>query len=847
MAASPTPRPAPVEDVLTRGGLTSRGWLVTGAVLALATLTVLALGLVWRQYEKGKRDATEELGSRAILAATVFDTYFAGQLASLSAIAAAPSVTSGDVESMTRYFASYRPRKGGTFNAGVGWIDLEGRQRATSDPRGPTSLSFGDRTYFTSVISTKKPFVSEVILGRNSDRRIVVMSVPTRDHRGRLTGVLAGGLVLPPSRQDSRSTVLGYAGLLVLDREGQQITRRDLARPENTELVSLLKEGKEGVLDNTRGLDGSGGHVVAYASSAAPSWVAVLDQPASTVFADARRVLLIETNLLAAALAVSVGLIWWAVRRGRRDLRRQRARVSGWAELTRALNAATSVEGLRQSLATALATEFPASAALVVIDEGAEPQHGGTVTVTRGSESSMDFDDRTATAIAQTIGDTGGSPLVLETHQSLHSRLAPLGVAVVGGRSLYGVPLVDQSGSVEGAAALTFGTQYALSDTDLTLLRAHADQAAQALVRVRRHEQEHDVAVLLQESLLPDELPDVDGVRLAAHYRSGVAGTNAGGDWYDVVRRPDGITHFSVGDVAGRGIRAAVAMGQLRNAFRAYALEHVSPAAVVQRMARHVERDGMATMVCATFDPLTYDISYSSAGHVPPLLIDAKKRSFERLEDSASVPPLGWFGKGATSEKRTSVAPAMSLALYSDGLVERRGVSLDDSIDGVGAAILSSSAGPEEAVQAVVGTLADAEQGDDVALLLLQFQDTPGAIRIEIPAEPLLLRELRRRVGRWLTLRGLDPSARDASLLALSEACNNAIEHAYRNRPGTISIALSHDDASLEIRVADNGEWLEPRPDSSRGRGMLLMRSLMDETDVVSSQNGTEVVLGQRL
>ena len=458
----------------------------------------------------------------------------------------------------------------------------------------------------------------------------------------------------------------------------------------------------------------------------------------------------------------------------------------------------------------------------------------------------MNLDDRTAASIAQAIEDSGAS-LALETHPSLHSRLASLGVAIAGGRSLFGVPLVDASGSVEGAAALVFGTQYAVSSTDLTLLRAQADQAAQALVRIRRHEQEHDVAVLLQESLLPDELPDVDGVRLAAHYRSGVAGTNAGGDWYDVVRRPDGITHFSVGDVAGRGIRAAVSMGQLRNAFRAYALEHVSPAAVVQRMARHVERDGMATMVCVTFDPLTYDVSYSSAGHVPPLLIDSEKRSVERLEDRASVPPLGWFGEGATSEKHTSVAPAMSLALYSDGLVERRDMSLDDSIDGVAAAILSSSADPEEAVQAVVGTLAGAEQGDDVALLLLQFQDTPNAIRIQIPAEPLVLRNVRHRVGRWLTMHGLDASARDASVLALSEACNNAIEHGYRNRSGMISIALSHDDASLEIRVADNGEWREPRPDSSRGRGMLIMRSLMDETDVVSSQDGTEVVLGQRL
>lgn len=846
MAPSAEPSPAPVEDVLTRGGPASRGWLATGAVLALAILTVLALGLVWRQYENAKRDATEELGARAVLAATVFDTYFNGQLATLSAIAVSPPVTSGDVESMTRYFARFRPGRGGTFDAGVGWIDLEGRQRATSDPRGPTSLSFGDRTYFTEVVATKKPFVAEVIVGRDSNRRIVVMTVPTRDSRGRLTGVLAGGLVLPPSRRDSRATELGYAGLEILDRAGQQITRRDLARPENAELVTLLRERKQGVLEDTRGLDGSGGHVVAFASSAAPSWVAVIDRPASTVFGDARRALAIEAILLAAAFAFILGLIWWAVRRARRDLRRQRARVSGWAELTRALNAATSVGGLRQSLATALATEFPAASALVVIDEGAE-SNGRTVKVTRGSESSMDLDDRTATAIAQAIADTGGDPLLLETHRSVHTRLAPFGVAVVGGRSLYGVPLVDQSGSVEGAAALAFGTQYAMSDTDLTLLRAHADQAAQALVRVRRHEQEHDVAILLQESLLPDELPEVEGVRLGAHYRSGVAGTNAGGDWYDVVRRPDGITHFSVGDVAGRGIRAAVSMGQLRNAFRAYALEHVSPAAVVQRMTRHVERDGMATMVCVTFDPLTYDLSYSSAGHVPPLLVDSDKRSFARLEDPASAPPLGWFGEGTTSEKHTSVAPAMSLALYSDGLVEQRGASLDDSIDGVGAAILSSSGSPEEAVRAVVGTLADAEQGDDVALLLLQFQEPPGAIRFQIPAEPLVLRELRRRVGRWLVLRGIDTSARDASLLALSEACNNAIEHGYRNRPGTINIALRHDDASLEIRVADNGEWREPPSDSSRGRGMLIMRSVMDEADIVSSQDGTEVVLGQRL
>ena len=391
------------------------------------------LGLVWRQYEEAKREATKELGSRAVLAATVLDTFFDGQLASLSAIAASPSVTSGDVESMTRYFASFRPGKGGTFNAGVGWIDLQGRQRATSDPRGPTSLSFADRTYFTAVIATKKPFVGEVIVGRTSDRRIVVMSVPTNDEQraphGRARRRARPGAV-EAGLEKHRS---GYAGLEVLDREGQQITRRDLARPVNTELVSLLRARKEGVLEDTRGLDGSGGHVVAFASSAAPSWLAVIDQPASTVFADARRALLIETILLAAAFAVILALIWWALRRARRDLRRQRARVSGWAELTRSLNGATSVEGLRQSLAPHSPPSFPPRrhSSSSTKERIARRKRHRRPRVRILGEPRRSDGDRNRT------GDRrhGRTPLALETHPSLHSRLASLGVAIVGGRS----------------------------------------------------------------------------------------------------------------------------------------------------------------------------------------------------------------------------------------------------------------------------------------------------------------------------------------------------------------------------------------------------------------------------
>ena len=292
MAPSAAPPPAPVEDVLTRGGPTSRGWLATGAVLALATLTVVALGLVWRQYEEAKREATEELGSRADSGRDRLRHVLRrpARLALGDRSVAVRDLRRRRVDDPLLRELSAREGRARSTRAWAGSISRVGSERRATRGVPPPSASPTGRTS-PSVIATKKPFVSEVIVGRTSDRRIVVMSVPTRDERGRLTGVLAGGLVLPPSRQDSRSTDLGYAGLEVLDREGQQITRRDLARPVNTELVSLLRARKQGVLEDTRGLDGSGGHVVAYASSAAPSWVAVIDQPASTVFADARRAL----------------------------------------------------------------------------------------------------------------------------------------------------------------------------------------------------------------------------------------------------------------------------------------------------------------------------------------------------------------------------------------------------------------------------------------------------------------------------------------------------------------------------------------------------------------------------
>lgn len=826
------------EEVIARSARAVRGRLLVGALVALSLLMTLALVFVWQQYQDSKRQAANELRSRAILAATVFDTYFTGQLEALSAIARSPSVRAGDAKAMSRYFSGFRPGTGTTFTAGVGWIDLGGRQRATSDPRGPTSIDLSGRDYFAHVAATKKPFVADAIIAQTSKRRLIVMAVPTFGRDGRLTGVLAGGVVIRPSANDPRASDLGFTGLAVIDRKGQQLTLRNLAPAANGDLLRRVRSAQEGVLVGAHGLDGSSGRVVAFATSRTPGWKTVLDQPESVVFADARRALFLEASLVVAAAVTVLALIGWAVRRSRRDLRGAQAQVRRWAQLTRSLNAALDKREVATLVATAVANEFRDASAIVTVEGGngdatqlAALVHGRLSPFTR-------LNEETAIAVAGQVGRAGESG----THD-------PGGLTVgrlVAVRSLYGFRL-GATPAHAGVLGVVFERANALGPDQLALLQAHADQASQALDRVRRHEEEHDLAVLLQESLLPGKLREPDGLEVASFYRAGALHAAVGGDWYDLVRRPDGIVHLTVGDVAGHGIEAAVTMGQLRNAFRAYALEHASPAAVVLRVAHHAGDDGMATMLCVAYDPYARELSYASAGHPPALLLDPAARTIGRLDQPISG-PLGWVVPSNADDVHVDVPPNATLAMYTDGLVERRDAPLDHGIDRLAAALLDRLAStPDAAVHAVVEEMIESRNEDDLALLLVRLGEVPSSLRIRLPARPEVLRDLRRRVRAWLVHRGIDEDAREAAILAMSEACNNAIEHGYRESSGTIAVRFEHRAGMLVIAVEDEGSWREPQPDPTRGRGFVLMRHLMETTEIVHKPSGTEVVLEQRL
>jgi hypothetical protein len=243
---------------------------------------------------------------------------------------------------------------------------------------------------------------------------------------------------------------------------------------------------------------------------------------------------------------------------------------------------------------------------------------------------------------------------------------------------------------------------------------------------LRREAEQRSAADLLQRSLLPGSLPTVDGLRLAARSLPGDAGRHVGGDWYDVITMPDGQVGLVVGDVAGHDLPAATAMGQLRNALRAYAVEEVSPARVLARLNRLttlLSTADMATCVFAVLDPMSGHVRWSSAGHLPPLV--TLPTGLARLLPGEPGLPLGVFEDATYTDGDLLLPAGDSLLLYSDGLVERRGTLIDDGLAQLQAAC-GPHRGPDDLVDQVLAAMVgDGAHGDDVTLLVAQAARRP--------------------------------------------------------------------------------------------------------------------------
>jgi anti-sigma regulatory factor (Ser/Thr protein kinase)/putative methionine-R-sulfoxide reductase with GAF domain len=410
-------------------------------------------------------------------------------------------------------------------------------------------------------------------------------------------------------------------------------------------------------------------------------------------------------------------------------------------------------------------------------------------------------------------------------------------------KSLLGVPLFVE-GTVIGVLHVGSLTPRVFDEGDVALLQLAGDRAALA-INGRLTEQERELADALQRSLIPS-LPEIPWMALEGRYLP-AASARLGGDWYDVFLRADGGVGLAMGDVSGRGFSAAALMGQLRSGLRACAMDDPNPASVAERLSallRQLDPSHNATLLYLVLDPFEGRAQAVSAGHPAPLVIDpSDRRSFLDLPSGV---PLGAVRHPDYRSVEIEVLPGTTFLLFTDGVIERPGESLDAGLERLSGA--AEGAPPHLLCSKVVDNLLPhGAIRDDAALLCAHLKPLSNPLELSLEAEVESIPIMRRVLARWLRDAGATSREIDEISLACAEACANAIEHAYGPVPARMGVVAEvSGDQEAVVSVTDSGTWREPR-EGDQGRGTVLMEGLMDAIERDTSAEGTTVRLRRRI
>ncbi|WP_433859811.1 SpoIIE family protein phosphatase [Streptomyces kronopolitis] len=430
-------------------------------------------------------------------------------------------------------------------------------------------------------------------------------------------------------------------------------------------------------------------------------------------------------------------------------------------------------------------------------------------------------------------------------HVALWPRGAALepGLADLGPGGLAVLPLPAE-GRVVGVCLLGWDEEHAFGPEERSLLTATAGLVGQALVRAHALDAGHELATMLQRSLLPRKLPSLPGGVAVARYLPATMGLEVGGDWYDVIPLADGHVALVIGDVEGHSAGAATIMGQMRTAIRAYAVEGHPPDVVVShanRLLLGMETDLFATCCYVDLDMEEGIAWFVRAGHLPPLL---------RLPDGSTEalgieggPPLGVSAEGEFPLTEVGLAAGTVLVLLTDGLAESATLPLDEGIGRVRAAL--AAADPADA-----GRLADELLGgakrrdDDVALLVLRYDGMrvrPTRVRWAVWRLPDAVMHARRFTARTLRSWGVTDEV-DVALLVVSELVTNAIAHTR----GEVRLDLTLAADRLRVAVNDASPRAPVKPasvdwEATGGRGLLLVEAMSASWGSVPLSGGKQV------
>jgi len=400
-----------------------------------------------------------------------------------------------------------------------------------------------------------------------------------------------------------------------------------------------------------------------------------------------------------------------------------------------------------------------------------------------------------------------------------------------------------------GALMVCFDTEQAFDTAQRFLLSALATQVTQALVKGLTYQLRQTTAAQLRRSLLPRSLPALPRLDLGSHYRSGGLNVDVGGDWYDVLQLPDGSTVVALGDVMGKGTPAAVVMGEMRAALRAYAVLDPTPGVVLERMDALAQSlpEQLLTLVYGVVSPDRSSARIALAGHPAPLLLSADEPVQVLPEGPGSA--IG-VGAGPWPETTVELGPGRTLLLYSNGLVESRDRELGAGIDELVAhaeGLPTRRRQPRELCGRLAQLMTDERTDDDVTLLAVAVP-TQDVRRdsVLLVGDATAPGEARRFLRETLTRWGLDEDRLDVAELCVSELVTNAVIHS-----GTLTeLTAQLDEEFLTVLVRDQGGTGTVRrapadadgdPLGVSGRGLMLVDALSSSWAAEHGADGTTV------
>ncbi|WP_375486699.1 SpoIIE family protein phosphatase [uncultured Mycobacterium sp.] len=451
-----------------------------------------------------------------------------------------------------------------------------------------------------------------------------------------------------------------------------------------------------------------------------------------------------------------------------------------------------------------------------------------------------------------------GEPMIVPDTFALSPRYQHIVQQTESGvRACVSQPLRDHGGRVIGSLGLLWRAPRHFDPAELDMFARTAEITQSALDRICALERERHIAVEFQEQLLDLDRGQTAAVVAAVYQPAGEA-MRVGGDWYLVtpLDRP-GRVGISVGDVVGHGLSAAIVMSRLRAAVAATALTQSDPAAVLSvldRYAATVAGGRCATVTYAVVDAHSdigsATLRYSSAGHPYPLLVPPDGPPVF-LQAGRRPPVAARATPAADHPAQTELVPGSLILLYTDGLIERPGNTLDHGFARLREAAAHCADRPvgDICAQLLERMRSPGGYTDDVVLLALRPRhSTARSLATVVFADPSCIRDARQQLGGWLTGIGVDASRKHDIVLATAEAVTNAIAHgSHCDSRRTVSVEAFLRGDTVAATVSDSGQWSDDSAASLRsqqgGRGLTLINALTDHVDTVRTAHGTRVTL----